>query len=185
MTDPAATGLTAALVYVALFTAHGLGDHWVQRSCDALGKGAQNVRGQLHCAWHVTTYTLTTLTAVMLVWALPLGAHITWAGIAAGQVFSAVTHYAIDRRWTLLRLANLAGKREFHDLGQPRPLTVLAHRKVLVDTASGPSHEEVAPVEVPLDNPSLGTGAYSLDQTAHMAALFVSALLTALISALI
>jgi len=181
MPDHTTAGVTAALVYTALFAAHGLGDHWVQRTCDALGKGAANRRGQLACAWHVTTYTLTTTVAVLLVMGLPLGAHITVAGFAAGQAFSAATHYAIDRRWTLLRLANLTGNREFHDLGAPRPLTVLARKRTPVNAPAGTVHDETVEVEIPLDNPTYSTGAYALDQALHVALLFVSALLTALV----
>jgi hypothetical protein len=179
--DPTTAGLTFAAVYAALHAAHGLGDVWVQRHHHALTKGAANRHGRAACAMHVTTYTLTTTVAVMLVWALPLGTHTTWSGLAAGQVFSAVTHYAIDRRWTLLALANLLGKREFHDLGQPRPLTVTAHKRVPVTSPAGTSHDEVTEVVVPLDNPVHATGATSLDQTLHHAALFIAALLTALI----
>jgi hypothetical protein len=181
MPDPTTTGLTVALVYAALSVAHGLGDTWVQRHRHALAKGARDRRGQAACAAHVTTYTLTTTVAVLLVWGLPLGTHITWAGFAAGQAFSAVTHYAIDRRWTLLAAANLAGKRDYHDLGTPRPLTVLATRRVLVTDPAGAPHEEDHDERVPLDNPPASTGANSLDRTAHHAALFASALLTALI----
>lgn len=181
MPNPAAT---AALVYAALFAAHGIGDVWVQRHRHALAKGGASWHGQLACAIHVTTYTATTALAVLAVWRLPLGTHITWAGFAAGQAFSAVTHYAIDRRWTLLAAANLLGKRPYHDLGRPRPLTVRATERVLVTDKAGIVHGQDVDVLVPLDNPPASTGANSLDRTAHHAALFVSALLTALVPAL-
>jgi hypothetical protein len=181
MPNPATAGLTVALVSAALCAAHGIGDMWVQRPHHALTKGGASWHGQLACGIHVATYTLTTTVAVMLVWALPLGTHITWTGFAAGQVFSAVTHYAIDRRWTLLTLANLLGKREFHDLGAPRDLKVVALKRVPVTSPAGTSHDEVTEVVVPLDNPVHATGATSLDQTLHHAALFIAALLTALI----
>lgn len=185
MPNPAA-GLTAALVFAALFAAHGIGDVWVQRHRHALAKGGASWHGQLACAIHVTTYTITTALAVLLVMWLPLGTHISWWGFAAGQLFSAVTHYAIDRRWTLLWLADrIKGKRAYYDLGRPRPLTVLATRRVLVPSPSGPAHEQDVEEWVPLDNPSAATGAGSLDRTAHIAMLFVSALLTGLISTLI
>jgi hypothetical protein len=117
-------------------------------------------------------------------WA-PLGTHITWVGFAAGQAFSAVTHYAIDRRWTLLAVAVLLGKREFHDLGAPRLLTVRATQRVLVADEGGIVHEQDVDVLVPLDNLPGVTGAITLDLTAHYAMLFGAALLTALVSTLI
>jgi hypothetical protein len=184
MTDTT-TGVTVALVYAALFAAHGLGDVWVQRHRHVLAKGDANWHGQLACAIHVTTYTVTTALAVLGVMLAPFGTHITWAGFAAGQAFSAITHYAIDRRWTLLQLAILLGKRDFHDLGAQRDLMVVACKPVLDTTPSGQVHGGHVDVVVPLDNAVHATGANSLDQTLHLAALFVSALLTALVSTLI
>lgn len=181
MTPEATAGLTAVLAFAAMFAVHGIGDLWVQRDADATAKGAMNRHGRLACARHVTTYTLTTSLAVGLVLLLPFGAHVSPLGFAAGQAFSAITHYAIDRRWTLLWLANRTGKRTLHDVGTPRHLTVVARKQVLVDTPAGTQHEETAEVEVPLDARTMGTGAYSLDQSLHLPALFVSALLTALI----
>lgn len=174
-------GVTAALVFAALFAAHGIGDVWVQRHRHALAKGAPDRHGQVACAIHVTTYTLTTTAAVLLVWGLPLGTHITWAGLAAGQAFSAITHYAIDRRWTLRVLAGWAGKLDYHDLGQPRPLIVVATEWAEPVDAAGLPDEQDITVLVPLDNMPAATGANSLDRTAHYAALFAAALLTALI----
>lgn len=185
MPDPNTTGLTVALVYVALFAAHGIGDVWVQRHRHVLAKGDANWHGQLACAIHVTTYTVTTAVAVLLVMWAPLGTHITWAGFAAGQAFSAITHYAIDRRWTLLRLAIVLRKRDFHDLGAPRDLMVVARKPVLDTTPSGQVHGEHVDVLVPLDNLPGVTGAITLDLTAHYAMLFGAALLTALVSTLI
>src|SRR5688500_13291726 len=162
---PASTaGLTAALTFVALFAAHHLADHWIQTGAQAAGKGRCDATGRWACARHVATYTLTTLAAVLLVVHLPLGTHATWQGIACGQVFSAVTHYAIDRRWTLAALARAVGKGDMHQLGQPRRLQVHAVRVTTEATAGGQRHHAEETVLVPLDNPVLGTGAYSLDQ---------------------
>ncbi|HEX6519650.1 MAG TPA: hypothetical protein VF070_06480 [Streptosporangiaceae bacterium] len=62
-----------------------------------------------------------------------------------------MSHYWADRRFTLGRLVEALGKREFYRLGAPR---------------RGRD-----------DNPSLGTGAYFLDQSFHTAMLLVSALI--------
>ena len=182
MADTTTTGVTLAVVFTALYVAHGLGDVWVQRHADALAKGAANRHGQIACAWHVTTYTATTTAVVLAVLILPLGATATWHGVVAGQMFSAATHYAIARRWTLAWLADRVGKRAFHDLGQPRTgYTVMASHTVPVPGRSGDVKAKGETVMVPLDQPTMGTGAYSLDQALHITALFVAALLTALI----
>jgi hypothetical protein len=64
-----------------------------------------------------------------------------------------LTHYWADRRTTLAALATRVGKGEFYALGAPRP-----------------GRE---------DNPTIGTGAYALDQAWHWVWLLVAALLTA------
>lgn len=176
-TTPAAT-FTA--VFVALLVAHHLADHWIQTGADAARKGDHDRAGQWACARHVTTYTLTTtLLTLAVVHLLDLPA--TGWGIAAGQAWSAVTHYAIDRRWTLARLAAWAGKTDFHRLGQPRRLEVHAIHVTTEVNAGGQHHHAEETVRVPLDNPVLGTGAYSLDQSLHFGQLFIASLLTALI----
>jgi len=171
---------TAAVVFAALLVAHHLGDHWVQTGHQARHKGDPSRTGQWACAAHVTTYTATTLAAVLAT-AAALHLPLTAAGIAAGQAFSAVTHYAVDRRWTLALLARRLGKAEFHRLGQPRRLQVRAVHVTTRATAPEHYHQNDEHVLVDLDNPVLGTGAYSLDQSLHLPALFVSALLTTLI----
>jgi hypothetical protein len=181
MPTPITAGLTTVLAFAAMWAVHGLGDLWVQSHHQAIRKGDLSRYGQWNCAKHVTTYTLLTFAAVLTVVHLPLGAHATGWGIAAGQVFSAVTHYAIDRRWTLAVLARALGKHDLHQLGQPRRLEVHALHVTTEVTPGGQHHHAEETVRVPLDNPVLGTGAYSLDQSLHIAALFISALLTALI----
>lgn len=141
-----------AAVFAALFVAHQVADHWVQTDHQAAGKGAADWSGRRACAVHVATYSATAVVALLgLVAAtgLPLDA----ARVAAGLAVSAVTHYLADRRTPLKRLAELTGHGRFHALGVPRP---------------GRD-----------DNPSLGTGAYALDQSFHYAWLFVAALIIA------
>lgn len=142
-----------AVLLPALLVAHNIADHWVQTGWQAANKGRPGWAGRLACADHVIGYTVLTLLTVIAVWwlfALPLSA----SGVLAGQAVSAVTHYWADRRSTLARLAKAAGKGEFYRLGAPRP-----------DRD---------------DNPSLGTGAYALDQAWHWAWLLAAALITAL-----
>jgi hypothetical protein len=180
MPDPY-PGLAAAIVFAALLAAHGLADHWFQTDHQAIHKGDHDRPGQWACARHCAVHVVTAVPFLAATVGL-LGAHVSWAGLIAGQVWMFVSHYVIDRRWTVRWAAARLGKQEFHDLGAPRRgFTVLAHRLVPARTPGGGGEEWGETRMVPLDRDVLGTGRYALDQTAHVAALFVSALLTALI----
>ncbi|MGH9288440.1 MAG: transcriptional regulator [Acidimicrobiales bacterium] len=146
--------VTFAAVGVGLYAAHRVADHWVQTGHQSLAKGQPGWSGRWACAKHVATYTLTTAGTVALLWVV-LGLAITPLGFLLGQTISAVSHYWADRRFTLARLCERIGKGGFYRLGAPR-----AGRD---------------------DNPSLGTGAYALDQSWHYGWLFVAALLTAVV----
>jgi hypothetical protein len=150
-----AHALTFAVVLPALLVAHTVADHWVQREHQACHKGSPGWPGRRACVAHVAGYTVVTALVAGVVW-LVFGLSITPAGFLAGQVVSAVTHYWADRKTTLARLARVVGKGEFYRLGAPRP-----------DRD---------------DNPTIGTGAYALDQSWHWLWLFVAALLTAVIA---
>jgi hypothetical protein len=153
----------AALTFIALYVGHMVGDHWAQTDCQARDKGrrgegmrtraarsADMRAGQWACLKHVIGYTITQVVVLALAGFVP-GHQVSWTGLLASLTFSAVTHYAVDRRYTLEALARVLGKSGFYSLGVPR-----ADRD---------------------DNPSLGTGAYALDQSAHLLCLFVSAIL--------
>ncbi|GHH57618.1 DUF3307 domain-containing protein [Lentzea cavernae] len=145
---------TFAGVAVGLLIAHQVGDHWVQSGHQAATKDRRDHAGRIACARHVASYTVVTASTVLALWGA-FQLNITWQGFAAGQVMSAVTHYWADRRFTLARLAALAGLAPFYALGAPR--------------------------EGRDDNPLLGTGAYALDQSWHWAWLGVAAFLTAVL----
>ena len=152
MTQPGMFGA----VFAALYAAHMVGDHWVQTQRQSDTKGAPGWRGRLACAAHVATYTTTALVALLLLaWHLRQPLSPGW--LAAGLAVSAVSHYVADRREPLRRISEalqaLTGKADFYRLGACRP---------------GRD-----------DNPSLGTGAYALDQSWHVGWLFVAALLIA------
>lgn len=144
-----------AAVWIALFIAHQVGDHWVQTSWQAATKGSPGWLGARACLAHVATYILTAV-ALVTVACATLDVPLTWVGLAAGQSLSAVTHYLADRRAPLLRIAARLGLESFWQMGSPR-----AGRD---------------------DNPVLGTGAYALDQSFHHLALFAAALVTVLLS---
>lgn len=143
---------TFAAVFAALYAAHVVGDHWVQTGRQATCKGSRDHTGRAACAGHVLTLTATKLvfiSAAVLVLDLPWSAG--W--LTTGLVVDAVSHYWADRRFTLAAFAGRLGKASFYALGTPRP---------------GRD-----------DNPSLGTGAYALDQSWHIGWLFAAALIIA------
>ncbi|MFI0925129.1 transcriptional regulator [Streptomyces sp. NPDC021012] len=155
----AITAATFAAVFVALYVAHSVGDHWVQSSCQAATKGQPGWTGRFACGRHVLGLTLTKL-VVLLPVALVLDLPLTVLGTILGLGLDAVSHYWADRRTTLKRLADRVGKAEFYSLGTP------AH----------PGHPTTANGEYA---PTLGTGAYALDQSWHLLWLGVAALLIA------
>jgi hypothetical protein len=154
-----------AAVFAALYAAHQVGDHWPSthrgalrkgmRRADALAAGLHRHAGPRACATHVASYTATgVLFLAALVWRTGLDLDL-WR-TTVGLSVSAVTHYWADRRFTLRWLCDrLAwiGKDRFYALGAPRP---------------GRD-----------DNPTVGTGAYLLDQSFHIFWLFIAALIVA------
>lgn len=137
--------------FAALYAAHMVGDHWVQSDHDAQHKGLPGWTGRWSCARHVLTMTFTKLVflvALEIVTGFDPHPAAVWGALA----IDAASHYWADRRTTLAALAALIpGKAKFYRLGTPRP-----------------GHD---------DNPSIGTGAYALDQSWHIGWLFVAALI--------
>lgn len=142
--------VTLAVVFPALYAAHQVGDHWLQTHHQACTKAQPGAAGRWSCVKHVTTYTLAAV-AALLAAAAVTGISLDPVATVAGLTVSAVTHYIADRRAPLRRMAAATGHAEFFDLGAPRP---------------GRD-----------DNPSLGTGAYAMDQAWHVGWLFVAALI--------
>ena len=102
-------------VMAALLVGHYLGDYFIQTDHQARHKGLTGLRsaeGRANCAMHAYTYTVTLLIVLSgALWAESVtfsgyDALITLAVLAA----NGVTHYMIDRRWTLERFARLIGK---------------------------------------------------------------------------
>lgn len=148
----AVNAATFAAVFVALYVAHSVGDHWVQTSHQSAHKGRPGWVGRLADARHVATLTATKVAVLLpVVWLLDL--RLSTLGILAGLGIDAVTHWWADRRSTLAWLAKVTGKGEFYRLGAPRA-----------------GHD---------DNPHIGTGAYALDQSFHHLWLLVAALIIA------
>ncbi len=159
--------MSFAAIAITLYVAHHVGDYWVQTDHQARHKGAPGADGRLACLAHVLSY-LATQTALLIVVTLVTGAAIRWWSALAGLVISGVTHYIADRREPLKRIARLVpGKAAFLTLGVPRPYQI-----------SWPTNSALDPHgPLPLDNPSLGTGLWALDQSWHIFwGVFVAAL---------
>jgi hypothetical protein len=150
---------TFAAVFIALYVAHSVGDHWVQTSAQAAEKGTVGWHGRLADARHVLGLTITKGIALALVISV-LDVPVTTVGMVAGLSTDAISHWWADRRTTLARLAKLVGKGEFYSLGTG------AHPVAPVTAKGTPAAH-------------LGTGAYALDQSFHHAFLLVAALLIA------
>jgi hypothetical protein len=178
----AAKVATAGLLGFGYLIAHNVADHWVQTTWEANNKGRKDSTGRAACLSHVVTYTFT-ITTVICALALIFHLPITWYGVLAGLAISAVTHYWADRRFTLQWFAGCLGKAEFYKLGQPRDIT--AHTVVrktgeeastLRLRTSEDTHKEIT-----WDNPSLGTGAYVLDQSWHWFWILVATVVTVVV----
>jgi hypothetical protein len=89
-----------AAVFVALYAAHMVADHWVQTQWESDTKSRPGWVGRRACALHVCTYTLTAVLALwVMVWrtGLYLDPVRPWIGLGV----SAWSHYLIDRRTIL------------------------------------------------------------------------------------
>ncbi|MFE3903226.1 transcriptional regulator [Streptomyces sp. NPDC059153] len=148
-----------AAVFIALYVAHSVGDHWVQTSCQSANKGLPGWTGRLAGARHVATLTATKL-ALLLPVAFLLGLNLSVLGLVAGLGVDALTHWWADRRSTLAWLARVTGKAEFYSLG----------------TVAHPAHPVTAEGKPAA---TLGTGAYALDQSFHHLWLLIASVLIA------
>jgi len=107
----------ASVAYAALRTAAHVADHWIQTGHQAAHKADPGAKGHLAMAGHIATYAGSQALALTVASHL-LGAGIRPRGIAAAVAFSAATHWFIDRRWPVRRLAEATGKSGFHDAGE-------------------------------------------------------------------
>lgn len=146
MTDQ--IGLLAG-VYLALYVAHDLGDHWFQTYHQAIHKAAAGWSGRLADIRHVATLTALKLTALAGLAALGLHLSPGWVALALGV--DAASHAWVDRRGTLKRLCDRLGRGGLFSL----------------DVVRSAGRDPYGP----------GTGAYVLDQSWHRLWLVVAAVL--------
>jgi hypothetical protein len=105
--------MTIAVLFVALYAGHQLGDHVVQSNASAMAKGAPTAdllaagvhpwHGWAACLRHVASYTAVQAVALLLV--APRDGY----GIAAALAVSGSTHAVIDRRWLVRLLVRAKG----------------------------------------------------------------------------
>lgn len=138
-------------LFAALYASHHVADHWAQSNHQASGKGGAGWPGRRACAGHVAGHML--VSVICLASLGIIGIHPGIGTVAIGLGIIAATHYWADRRAPLHRLAALFGKAGF-----------VAGCTVIRKPGSAPA--ETGP----------GTGLYALDQSFHIAWLFVSAL---------
>lgn len=69
-------------------------------------------------AGHIASYAGSQAVALVAANHL-LGMKLKPSRMAAAVALSAATHWLIDRRWPVRRLAEATGKKGFHDLGGP------------------------------------------------------------------
>lgn len=159
-----------AAVAVALYAAHHVGDYWVQTDHQARHKGAAGMAGVVQCLAHVVSYLVTQIFGLVLLVSF-VEVDISHWGMVAGLLVSGLTHYLADRRehGLMFKLARLLpGKADFMKLGVPRKMDTLELMR--------PNGHSVFLIRE--DNPSLGTGAWALDQSWHIFwGVFVAALL--------
>jgi hypothetical protein len=115
-----------ATVFVALFVAHQVADHWVQTDHQAQAKGGDGWHARAACAAHVATYTVTAA-IVLMITVYVAGIELSPARAALGLAVSAVTHYTADRRTPLRRVAAGLGKGAYWDRGGAYPLDQSFH----------------------------------------------------------
>ena len=102
--------------------------------------------GRRACAHHVASYTAVQLASTVAV-TRSLGYRIPPAALLAGAAINAGTHYVIDRRAPLLRLADRAGKMGY------------------VEHCSALRKKDDGSIVVEQSGP--GTALFELDQAAH------------------
>lgn len=164
---------------VALYAAHHIGDYWIQTDHQVGHKGAEGREGARACSAHVATYLLTQVFCVALVVAVT-GMPASLLGLGLAMLVSGGTHYVADRRehGLMFKLARrLPTTKGLMTLGVPRAGMVVSLNAgadpIGVQDGNWKSFQ-------PIDNPSLGTGAWALDQSWHIFwGVFVAALILA------
>ena len=95
--------------FVSLYVAHHVADYWVQTGCQSLHKGRRDSLGRWMCVKHCIGHTVSSgMILAVTGWATSSGVSIL--GVLLGLGFIGVSHYWIDRRFTLKRFALCWGR---------------------------------------------------------------------------
>lgn len=97
------TGLTFGIVALTMLLTHPVADYFVQTDHQAQHKGLTGARsweGRLNAAAHAMSYTSTQTIAVVLMLGM-CDFTGSYGGVLVALAANGVTHYVIDRRWTL------------------------------------------------------------------------------------
>lgn len=96
----------------ALIAAHYLADFYVQTDHQAQHKGLRGARvseGRWNCFKHAASYTAVQAVLVPIVMAVD-GIRVDYPAVLLLLALNGLTHYVIDRRWTLEAFARGIGK---------------------------------------------------------------------------
>ncbi|MFI9005509.1 transcriptional regulator [Streptomyces sp. NPDC053541] len=105
-------------VYALLRVAADVADHWAQTDHQATHKAKEGAEGHKALAGHVTSY-VATQGAALLLGNRALGLGLRPRNVAAALALSGASHYLIDRRWPVRKVAEVTGKGGFYELGGP------------------------------------------------------------------
>lgn len=118
--DPAVVvrQITFAVSLLALIIGHQLGDHVLQTDRQAAEKTAAGGPGVRAMAGHLVGYHLAAV-LVLLGTAYALRLPLSPTGVAAGLLFSVVTHALLDRRWLVRMVLRGTGSPGFAEQATP------------------------------------------------------------------
>lgn len=102
------TAGNAAAAYAAMRTAAHIADHWFQTSHQAAHKADAGAMGHRAMAGHIASYAGAQAVALVVADRL-LDMRLKPGRIAAAVAVSAATHWFIDRRWPVRKLAEAIG----------------------------------------------------------------------------
>jgi hypothetical protein len=105
-------------VYALLRASADVADHWIQTDHQARRKAEPGAAGHRALAGHVASYVAAQAAALTAGNRL-LNLGLSGRGMAAALAVSGTTHYLIDRRWPVRKLAEATGKTRFYELGGP------------------------------------------------------------------
>jgi hypothetical protein len=103
------------VTWLAGIAGHEVGDYLIQLDCDAQAKQHQTRAGRFALARHAITYAATQAAMKWIAYRAT-GVRVSGRALLAGTVVEGLLHAVIDDGRLLRRLADVTGKRAFHDL---------------------------------------------------------------------